>query len=199
MKDYYLEGEERFGPVTSRLYHMAAVLPLMKRFYGFVLDDMSESGAKEVLDVGTGPGDIPLGLAERCKSMHICAVDPSRSMVKIASGRGRRSGSRVEFRMGSSRHVPFGRKFDVILLSITYHHWEDKEASLRYLKRFLKKGGEIRIYEHDAARLHGILWKLPAVHSIRVEQVKGEAESAGLEVSGIRRRGSLVRLTLKRV
>ena len=45
-----------------------------------------ELGANDghFLDVGTGPAQIPILLAERCPNIHITAIDLSEEMLKIA-------------------------------------------------------------------------------------------------------------------
>ena len=37
-----------------------------------------------ILDVGTGPAQIPILLAQRCSHIHITAIDLSQEMLKIA-------------------------------------------------------------------------------------------------------------------
>ena len=56
MNNYYLEGEERFGRVSSRLYAFFSGLPEMRNFYAYVINDLAASGAKRILDIGSGTG-----------------------------------------------------------------------------------------------------------------------------------------------
>ncbi len=63
MSGYYLDGEEKFGFFTSFLYAMAIKIPVFQNLYDFVERDMLKSKAKVILDVGTGPGDIPIALS----------------------------------------------------------------------------------------------------------------------------------------
>lgn len=193
MPDYYLNGEERFGPVTSYLYYFAGKLPLCKKMYDYVVDDVRRSRASVILDIGTGPGDVPLRLAADGRR-RIFAIDPSKSMIKIAS---RHSGGmkNLKFALGSSRHIPFNVKFDMIYTSASYHHWIDKKASLRYINSFLRRNGEIRIYEYNARKLHGFV-KLGRSHALNADKVFEDIQGTGLQIKNINEREQYLRVIL---
>ncbi len=197
MRDYYLPGEERFGFITSRMYFIAAQLPLLKKFYNFITDDMLKTRAKRILDVGTGPGDIPLALARLSRvKRKIYAIDPSSEMVGIAKWHAG-SDSKTIFSVGSSRHVPFAGKFDIIFTCASYHHWQDKAGSLKYLKRLLNKGGEIRIYESNREKLNWLDRHIVAGHTLDLKPLYKTAGHAGLKISGTHRAGRYIRVSLK--
>ncbi|EET89735.1 MAG: class I SAM-dependent methyltransferase [Candidatus Micrarchaeales archaeon] len=199
MADYYLKGEEKFGPITSRIYSLfASRIHDILKFYEFVVSDISSSKAKALLDIGTGPGEIPIRLA-RMNRFEVYAVDPSPAMLSIA--RGNSTGlKRVHFALGSSRSIPFKIKFDMIISSLSMHHWKEKEESLRYLSKFLSKNGEIRIYEFEreapkSGPIGAIKGTVVGHHSLSLKEFKHIAYGSGLKVRSVHRANGFIRVT----
>lgn len=191
MKDYYMKDEERFGFVSSLAYWLAVKMPRIRKFYNFVVEDVNDSKRKDLLDVGTGPGYIPIMLAETGKFDAVYAVDPSKDMIRIAKIRGRKYS--VKFAVGSSRSIPLKRKFDLIISTLSFHHWAERESSLRYLKRFLKKKGEIRVYEFEREKIRGAERRLFSPHAVSKEELVHAAKNSGLKVKGISRKNGFIR------
>ncbi len=191
---YYMKGDESFGLISSLGYYMIIHLPSVREFYRFVVDDLEHAGNSDVLDVGTGPADVPKALAQSGVFRHIYAVDPSEGMLRIA--RRRTKGLGINFSKGSSRHLGLKRKFGLITTAMSFHAWPDKAQSLRYLSRFLGKGGKIMIYEMERKRLSGTRRLVLATHAVSENEVREAAKGAGLRVSGIKRQKSFIRVTI---
>jgi len=145
---YYKDDEEKFGYISSSFYDkFISYSKKMDKFYSFVLNDLLNDNFNNILDVGCGNGIIIKGLAEN-KRNNLYGIDPSPYMVKIADKNLKKfKDSNIRFQVGSSRYVPFDIKFDVIMSSLSMHHWSDKESSIDYLTTKLNKGGKINIYE----------------------------------------------------
>ena len=189
----YKADDEKFGILLSPLYALGASLaPSIRRFYAFVVDDLKGSKAHSIIDVGCGPGDVAIKAAATTDA-EFYAVDPSTAMVWMA--RHRTGSRRVRFALGSSRHLPFKRKFDIIYASLSFHHWPDKEESLLYLKRFLSANGEIRIYEFKKRK--GIS-KAVNLHTMDMGSLAKAARSSGLKLSSKKETKEFIRVTLKR-
>lgn len=194
MPDYYVEGEERFGPSMTFLYRAAVNIPSMRKLYSFIVNDLSGHSFKSVLDVGTGPGEVPLMLRSSHRKARIFAVDPSPYMVKSATRRCRGSG--ILIRQGSSRSIPFKGKFDIIISSLSFHHWAEREKSLRYLSGRLDKRGEIRLYEFERKRrLFGLL---TSQHSVTKEELFDAARMSGLRLRDLLCEDGIIRATMTR-
>ncbi len=188
----YIKGEERFGQVLSPLYALVARTPPMRGFYDFVVSDIEAVRPRSVLDVGTGPGIVAVRLA---RDMHarIDAVDPSISMLRIA--RKNAAGlSNLRVERGSSRFIPFRKRYDIIYTSLSFHHWRRKAESLAYMSGFLGRHGEIRIYDALKARRLSLF----GTHRLSMGTVYSASGSAGLAVKGIAHYGPFVRVTLAR-
>jgi ubiquinone/menaquinone biosynthesis C-methylase UbiE len=196
MKDYYLNGEERFGFFRSFLYFVAIKIPVFQNLYEFVEQDMLKSQAKVILDVGTGPGDIALFLA-KTDLYNIYAIDPSKDMIRIAKQRAHGLNN-PKFALGSSRYIPFKLKFDVIYTALSFHHWEKKSESLNYISKFLAKDGEIRIYEYNAHKTRGFHKATMSSHALKKEDLAAILAKTELRISKIYEKGPLMRVSLKK-
>lgn len=195
MVDYYLDGEEEFGPVTSIAYWLVVKLTGMGKFYSFIVDDIKKGRYHELLDVGTGPGYVPIMLSEGGMK-NIYAIDPSYDMLKIAKRRSK--DLKIKYSIGSSRHLPFKRKFELIISTLSFHHWAKKAESLRYLSSFLKKGGEIRIYEFEKEKRKGFAKYFTSSHSVSRREMLAIGKKSNLKVKGIVCKEGFIRVAFTR-
>jgi len=115
------------------------------------------TGARTVLDVGTGGADIPVSLlaeaTRRGQSLQVTGID-SRSEVIAAARIARPAIGRVaglDLVVGDGRSLPFpDRSFDIAHTSLVVHHLEPTEAIalLREMTRVSRSG----IVVNDLAR-----------------------------------------------
>jgi ubiquinone/menaquinone biosynthesis C-methylase UbiE len=135
------------------------------RIYSFIaiksppLRDLCKEAAEEitatmasgrVLDVGTGPGYLPLEIAKRAPSLDITGIDLSPAMVKIAGTNAKRRGysDRVRFLHANASNIPFEEgDFDLVVSTLSFHHWARPLECLKELHRVLKEKGEAWIYD----------------------------------------------------
>ncbi|MDE1834367.1 MAG: class I SAM-dependent methyltransferase [Candidatus Micrarchaeota archaeon] len=147
-----------------------------------------------LLDIGCGPAAVPIMLSGSANSKIYC-VDLSEDMVKIAR-RNAKPYKNVKIGFGSSRSIPFRMKFDIVYTSLSFHHWHEKAQSLNYMKGFLTKNGEIRIYEfkRDGSRLLGLLGL--GCHTLDMPELRRISSQVGLEIAGVVYMGRYVRVSL---
>ena len=198
MKNYYKEGEEKFGFLSSELYLLAEKVPSMSRFYRFVERDLSNKKFQSLLDVGFGVGSVIYQLS-KSRKFNIYGVDPSKYMVKIANNRFK-GNPNVNLAVGSSTYVPFDKKFDIIISSLSMHHWNDKKGSLKYLSKFLAEGGEIDIYEFLLSKGKSLSehfeYYVAKSHMVSKQQLEQYGEEAGLKAQ-IKVNGNFIKATYK--
>src|SRR5687768_16219568 len=117
-----------------------------RRLAADVAGAASDGGA--VLDVGTGPGVLLVELAARRPDLRLPGVDRSADMIAAAARNLRHLGDRASARVGDVASLPFpDRSFDLIVSSLSLHHWEHPEAAVPELARILRPGGRVHIYD----------------------------------------------------
>ena len=121
------------------------------------------------LDVGTGPGIFPIGIAENLPGMEFIAVDLSPAMIQTAQVNARERGveERVHFQIGSAYALPLKDKsVDLVLCVHTMHHLEDPLAFFNEAARVLKEGGKCVMVDlrrdspKSLALLFDLMWRL---------------------------------------
>jgi ubiquinone/menaquinone biosynthesis C-methylase UbiE len=130
---------------------------LAGRLYARVTADLLNaalpSGAR-ILDVGTGPGLLPLRIAAACPQWTIDAVDLSPQMIDRARQSAAAAGQAeaVTFTVADVAALPFpAATFDLVVSTISQHHWSDPGAGLRELNRVLRPGAQAWIYDFRLA------------------------------------------------
>lgn len=189
--------EKEFGPVFSRIYSFfSSRSGKSVKSFQLIVEDIASHNPKKVLDLGCGPGVLIEMLSSRLPDSRIFGADPSSSMVSIAGKRLSRmiAQQKVAIMQGDSQNIGFDEKFDLIVTTKSFHHWEDREASLGYLKTLLNENGSIIIYESlakedpgDNGKMHHSL-SVPEAEKINVEgmnktvSVKGDIISVKLSL-----------------
>jgi len=97
--------------------------------------------AHRVLDVGTGTGNIALGVADVVSIVD--AVDPSPMMLEVARSKAQTENvQNVRFWPQGAYELDFpDQTFDAVILSHVLHIIERPEAALSEARRVLKSGG----------------------------------------------------------
>jgi ubiquinone/menaquinone biosynthesis C-methylase UbiE len=112
------------------------------------IKDKTISGS--ILDIGTGPGRLPIEIAKQIKNARLFGIDISHDMIKIArSNAGREGvGDRVEFRVGSAYDTGFkDDSVDMVVSTNTVHHLSKPVNAFNEIYRILKPGGEAWLLE----------------------------------------------------
>jgi ubiquinone/menaquinone biosynthesis C-methylase UbiE len=108
------------------------------------------AGARRLLDVGCGPGQITVFLAERLPEAEVWGVDLAPTMIDLARGHAAASPAvaRLHFDVADVARLPFpSGAFDAIVSTGSIKHWPDPVAGLRELHRVLAPGGRAFVAE----------------------------------------------------
>ena len=135
----------------SRVYD-GVMVRLTRRLYQRVIADLATLRLAEgkVLDAGTGPGTLVRELARSLPGLQVYGIDLSEDMIGLARAHARREQleERVHFESGDVAHLPYpDQSFDVVVSTISMHHWYELEQPLRELYRVLRPGGRVWIYD----------------------------------------------------
>ena len=124
--------------------------PLYRRIAAEVAGAGLPDGAT-VLDVGTGPGRVPLLIAERCPELIVEGLDLSEEMIDRATRGAVGAGigqERLRYRVGDVAALPYeDASVDLVVSSLSLHHWTDVPAGLAEIRRVLRPGGQAWIYD----------------------------------------------------
>ena len=131
---------------------------LFGSYYTAVADDVAALAPPDgkALDVGCGPGQLSIRLAER--GLHVTGIDLDERMI----GRARANAERdiwdrsdgaddapmPEFVVGSAAALPFpDETFDIVVSTMSVHHWDDPVAGLAEIARVLRPTGRALIWD----------------------------------------------------
>ncbi len=133
-----------FAPHGARLYSLVAPIAL-RGLYSMVVDDAERivgRGPAVIIDVGSGPGDLLRSLSKRLPAATVSGVEPEADMRAIAIRRG------VSVVEGAADALPVASgSVDLIVSTLSAHHWLDPASALGEFTRVLRPGGEARIYD----------------------------------------------------
>lgn len=134
------------------LYVLLARGPLFRRVYRRIVAEVASwtpQGAR-LLDVGTGPGYLLGYLARQRPDLWLYGLDLSHSMVARGRRRlrGLNPGAAVISLVGDARALPLrDASFERILVTFSFHIWQDPVEAAGEMVRVLKPGGAAWIYE----------------------------------------------------
>jgi ubiquinone/menaquinone biosynthesis C-methylase UbiE len=137
---------------------------------------LAELGADgRMLDLGTGPGHIPMLVLERFPGARVVAVDAARAMLAYAERRRLRSPhrNRVTFALGDVKRLNYpDRCFDAVLSNTVMHHLADPAPYLREAARVKKRRGALLIRDLFRPRDEIELERLVALYAADADDLQ---------------------------
>ncbi len=149
----WLKIERIPGPLASS-YEKATRLAI-DLYYSKVADEIVARFQQGVmLDLGTGPGYLPVEILKRSCDIKIIGVDLSRRLIQMARENAQLAGlsDRLSFELGNASRLRFNEgDFDMVLSTGMLHSLKQPVKVFQEIYRVLKKGAEAWIY--DPARV----------------------------------------------
>ncbi|MDQ0371917.1 class I SAM-dependent methyltransferase [Cellulomonas humilata] len=132
---------------------------LAARLYRRVARDVTTlrlpDGAR-VLDVGTGPGTMPRLIVGSAPGLAVDGIDVAPEMIAWAQ---QTATPGVTYTVADVAALPWpDATFDVVVSTLSQHHWADVDAGLREVRRVLRPGGQAWVYD--------VRWALPQEESV---------------------------------
>jgi len=124
----------------SRTYDASWVQRYTDRFHPEMLTVVANeiNAPKAVLDVGCGTGKLLDKVHALWPSAQLLGVDPAEGMVEVA--RSRLPSATIY--LAAAESLPLAdSSVDVVLSSISFHHWSDQLGALKEIRRVLRAGG----------------------------------------------------------
>ncbi|MBW1829653.1 MAG: class I SAM-dependent methyltransferase [Deltaproteobacteria bacterium] len=136
-------------PLTSS-YEKAARM-VIESYYGPMAETILSSLPKGiVLDLGTGPGYLPIEMMKRSQSIKVVGIDLSRRLIHMARANASRRGltDNLDFEVGNAAGLRFeDSSFDMVISTGMLHSLKDPVKVFQEIYRVLKKGREAWIYD----------------------------------------------------
>lgn len=103
-------------------------------------------GAKRVIDLATGTGDVAFALSRLFPEAEVTGVDLSEKMLEVA--RKKNAGGRITFEAGDCLNLRFeDGSFDMLTIAYGVRNFENLEKGFKEFHRILKPGGRCMILE----------------------------------------------------
>jgi ubiquinone/menaquinone biosynthesis C-methylase UbiE len=104
------------------------------------------SSERTAVDLGCGPGDIPLLVGSRCPNWRVTGVDASKPMLDVARSNAARAKleDRVTFHLSDATSTALpGGSFDVVFSNSLLHHVKDPSSMWREIRRLAARGAVV--------------------------------------------------------
>ena len=152
-----LEKIERYFPEgipfpSTRSYaYIARISPFLRDGYRELAQRVAEKLSRgRILDVGTGPGYLPIEIARLVEGVEVVGIDVSKDMVRIAGKNVWKEGleRRVRFEVEDANNMSYvDSSFDLVVSTGSFHHWKKPVRVLNEIYRVLKPSCEAWIYD----------------------------------------------------
>lgn len=110
--------------------------------------DRHNSVYGDVLEIGSGTGQLTWGLANRFPFRSVHACDISTTFLKQAAGVVGTDGAPVSYYACDANFLPFkGNSFDLVVGHSVLHHFIDYKKIIHHLAKLLRPGGQAIFYE----------------------------------------------------
>ncbi len=135
-------------PTPGAIFYNATVAKVLRKPETKIANDIvAKMGKGTVLDLGSGTGYLAIEIAGRSPGLHVCGIDLSRRMIKIAR-RHAKGVDNAQFVFGNAVRLPFRDKsIDLVVSTGALHHWRAPRLVFDECYRVLKTGGEAWIYD----------------------------------------------------
>ena len=145
---------ERIPGVLASAYEKAT-RQVIDSYYRHVAEEIvAHLTNGRILDLGTGPGYLPIEIAKRSETVRIIGIDLSRKLLNMARANAAKAGlsDRLTFQLGDAGRLEFEDAFfDMVISTGMLHSLKDPVKVIQEMYRVLKASGEAWIF--DPARV----------------------------------------------
>ncbi len=134
----------------SRLYDRYVNRIFVNWFRRIAQEIMCREISGTILDIGTGPGRLPIEIAKQVANVKVFGIDVSEDMIRIAKRNAEKEGvaDKVEFKVGSVYNTGFeDNSVNLVLSTGLIHHLKEPSKAFDEVYRILKCGGEAWMYD----------------------------------------------------
>lgn len=136
---------------AAKIYNKISGTSIFLRHYDLVAEDIVQfCSAGRLIDIGTGPGRLLIGLHQLAAGLQLTGVDISQAMVIEAKKNMDAAGlsNTVNICQAGAKKLPFeDNYFDIVISTGSLHHWKEPLECMKEIHRVLKPGGTVLLYD----------------------------------------------------
>jgi ubiquinone/menaquinone biosynthesis C-methylase UbiE len=136
---------ERIPGVLASAYEKATRMVIESYYRPVAAEIVAHLNEGTILDMGTGPGYLPVEIAKRSPALTVIGVDLSRKLIEIARSNASKAGlaDQLTFKSGNAGRLEFSdSSFDMVISTGMLHSLKEPVAVLQEIHRVLKAGRE---------------------------------------------------------
>ena len=145
-----------------------------------------------ILDVGTGPGHLPIEIARNSPNVRVIGIDIALELLTdgLKEAKKKRLDDRVSFLRANVESLPFANDtFEVVQSVFSLHLWNNRQLGINEICRVLKLGGRVQILVGRSYLVHGLAsitdyFTRRSISCIR--KMCFNAGFKGVEINGVR-------------
>ena len=141
---------ERIPGVLAAAYAKATRMAVESYYRPVAAKIVAHLKSGTILDLGTGPGYLPIEIAQKSSAIQITGVDLSRKLIHMARANASTAGlaDRLNFQLGNAAALDFeDSSFDMIISTGMLHSIKEPTKVLQEIYRVLKPGREAWIFD----------------------------------------------------
>ena len=213
---------QRIPGVLATSYEKATRLVINSYYSEVAGEIVSSFTSGTMLDLGTGPGYLPVEIIKRQPDINIIGIDLSRKLIHMAQANAAKAGlsDQLQFEVGNSARLRFDDDvFDMVLSTGMLHSLKDPVRVFQEIYRVLKKGGQAWVFdpakvasdvdrekwkaslsfgENFFLRLFKLLGLHKPIATYRRDEVLPMIEASGFKDCGIEEKDDEIRIKLKK-
>ena len=156
----------------------------------------------KILDIGTGPGYLPVEIANACPDVQVVGIDISADLLYdgITRAKHRQVDTRVTFVKAKAEFLPFAdNSFETVLSTFSLHLWNDRQQGIIEIRRVLMPRGRALILVGRQRLVKGLALITDFVTGKSIKDMEASCLNAGFKEVKIRkeREGVLQILLMK--
>jgi ubiquinone/menaquinone biosynthesis C-methylase UbiE len=128
----------------AEAYGLADFADVNAAFVERLLEWVPAAAPVRALDLGTGPGDIPVRVKRARPRWRILALDASGPMLRLAAEAAQRAGQALQFVTADAKRLPLATdSFEVVFSNSILHHITATELFWREVRRVACPGAAV--------------------------------------------------------
>ncbi|GAF09240.1 class I SAM-dependent methyltransferase [Paenibacillus pini] len=129
----------------QKKYDITFVNNYFNKNHKWILNNLPDLSNQSVLDIGCGPADLLSNISQIYPNGNYNGIDISDSMIEKARSKFK---NEENFIVGDSHSLPYKNdRFDIIINTISFHHYEQPDKVISEMYRVLKPGGRLLLLD----------------------------------------------------